>query len=732
MYARAMPPHGAGHMQDRPLASACEWYAASQPLSLHCLALHGPGWLWLARPGRLGGPGWCGPPRGPRVPRGRVRAALEKQIYNRRHHRHAMSFNPTAVSVHALKKSYPLNGYGGYGGPFGAAGAFGNTLIGSGNPGPDVMLRVFMLLKLGLDLEVKWALTTVCLLLLSLPHLVNFDKEPFLGHELLAHFARPYGALDGGGELCGDALTLSLDALLLLRNALQDLANQQWLLQIKGIKKTLLAVLRVLSALVFGPPRDSLVALEEANRYHEAFGYLLDLVETLSCYFIDNPKGDGLFAEMARILALLRDKLVVVAAVRTLAHLLIRRLHTVPEPEADAAAVGAAAADAAGADLGAAPAPAVRLNCIDLLQAATLHQITTYLLLNDAELNLAALEFLWAYLTSEAVLPQCTVEQSQRARLERLCRASDGLRILVKQLPQLVLKQLALNDPAVAAQVLNLPLQIAQQQHLSKRGLHTLVPTVVPELSEQLYDIIVKFPEPLRASTWLRCCYEPVYAAAAATATGAKSPVVPGEVTQILLWKAYEKQFERVWQPQGDDLGLPKLLPAVDFIKNVSAAFPHSQAMVVNTDAAGAPKRKFIIKGIQPRQFVVNIDVGNYDALKQKPTRQALELEQSATNASLPIGHVDLERFHQSIDTFNLLVLGSGSIERAALPTVNALSAAVLEVLVEEIAEEARGGDPTKADVFRHENSWMRDVIYVNPGLVDCGVVGDKLLALVV
>lgn len=647
-----------------------------------------------------------------------------------------MSFNPTAVSVHALKKSYPLNGFSGYGGPFGAAGAFGNSLIGSGNPGPDVMLRVFMLLKLGLDLEVKWALTTVCLLLLSLPHLVNFDKVPFLGHELLAYFARPYVALDGGGELCGDALTLSLDALLLLRNALQDLVNQQWLLQIKGIKKTLLAVLRVLSALVFGPHRGSLVALEEANRYHEAFGYLLDLIETLSCYFIDNPKGDGLFAEMTRILALLRDKLVVVAAVRTLAHLLIRRLHTVQELDKAADKAADAAADstaAAAADVGAAPAPAVRLNCIDLLQAATLHQITTYLLLNDAELNLAVLEFLWAYLTSEAVLPQYTVEQSQRARLQRLCRASDGLRILVKQLPQLVLKLLALNDPAVAAQVLNLPLQIAQQQHLSKRGLHTLVPTVVPELSEQLYDIIVKFPEPLRASTWLRCCYEPVYApTAAAGATGAKSPVVPGEVTQILLWKAYEKQFERVWQPQGDDLGLPKLLPAVDFIKNVSAAFPHSQAMVVNTDAAGGPKRKFIIKGIQPRQFVVNIDVGNYDALKQKPTRQALELEQSATNASLPIGHVDLERFHQSIDTFNLLVMGSGSIDRAALPAVNALSAAVLEVLVEDIAEEARAGDPTKADVFRHENGWMRDVIYVNPGLVDSGVVGDKLLALVV
>ena len=97
------------------------------------------------------------------------------------------------------------------------------------------------------------------------------------------------------------------------------------------------------------------------------------------------------------------------------------------------------------------------------------------------------------------------------------------------------------------------------------------MPTSAPELTEELYKIIVAFPEPIRASTWLHCCYE-------ATMTE------QAEVTQISIWKAYETQFQEIWKPNTEGTlnhNYKPLLPAVEFIKNVTKAFPYAEAKVV-------------------------------------------------------------------------------------------------------------------------------------------------------
>jgi len=66
------------------------------------------------------------------------------------------------------------------------------------------------------------------------------------------------------------------------------------------------------------------------------------------------------------------------------------------------------------------------------------------------------------------------------------------------------------------------------------------------------------------------------------------------EITQIALWQAYQQRFSEFVA-----LGR-QLLPAADFIKNVSIAFKGAVAMVVPASQPGQAQ-KFIIKGIKPR-----------------------------------------------------------------------------------------------------------------------------------
>ncbi|CAH2355934.1 chromatin structure-remodeling complex subunit Rsc9p [[Candida] railenensis] len=612
--------------------------------------------------------------------------------------------------------------------------SYSTQLLGSGNLGPNVMSRVFMSFRSGIDSEIRWALTTLCSLSLSSPNLINFEKFPVLGNELIKWFTNPFRG-SNGNQISEMELTFALDSVLTLRNASQDLINQQWLSQVKNLKKTIVTVLKQLVNWLLLGKDLSVSVLSNINRYHEVFGYLLDLVETLSCYWVDNGKNDALFKEMLIILEESKDKGVILGVLKSLGNLLIIKGHSAALEEA---ATGLSSAAASADDSSRDPTP-IKSNCIDSIPKSTLHKITQYLLLNDSELNFAIIQFLKQYLSSEALNASYpTVQDSQQYRLNQLIESSDSLKILIQSLPQLILQSLPLNIPT---DIPNLPPTI-----LSRRALHSSVPTIIPSLTTELYDVIVKFHEPLRASTWLRCCYEPVYqeynvddnskqSSAAGGATGGVP--IPGEVTQISLWKAYEKQFEKVWQPsQEKDVKYPKLLPAVDFIKNVSAAFPHSQAMVVNTDAVdGAPKRKFIIKGIQPRQFVVNIDVGNYDALRQKPSVQSLEIEQHSTNSSLPVGHVDHGKFHHNLNAINSIILQAQQqqhpfvFRKDQLPILNLISSELLEYVLsnttEEDSEHAHG-------IFRYENSWMKDLIYANPGLVDSGILNEKWLEILI
>ncbi|KAM9915302.1 hypothetical protein OXX59_010567, partial [Metschnikowia pulcherrima] len=72
--------------------------------------------------------------------------------------------------------------------------------------------------------------------------------------------------------------------------------------------------------------------------------------------------------------------------------------------------------------------------------------------------------------------------------------------------------------------------------------------------------------------------------------------------------------------------------------------------MVVNVplaDPTQQPRKKFIIKGIQPRQFPVSIDIGTFEALRKN--NRAPE-EKGVTAAE--VGDVDTTSFKENLNAF--------------------------------------------------------------------------------
>ena len=99
--------------------------------------------------------------------------------------------------------------------------------------------------------------------------------------------------------------------------------------------------------------------------------------------------------------------------------------------------------------------------------------------------------------------------------------------------------------------------------------------TEIPNVPQDLMDQFLKHEEPDRSNHWLKAVFE----------EDAES-----DITQIALWQAYQARF-------ADYTSLTtQLLPAAEFIKNVSTIFAGANAQVVN-----GVNHKFIIKGIRPR-----------------------------------------------------------------------------------------------------------------------------------
>lgn len=590
------------------------------------------------------------------------------------------------------------------------AAAASSDLHGNGHMGVGTLDRVILSLESGIDSEISFALSTLLYYSCNEPTVLLLPVYPLIGNELIAHFMKPYlliaDDVNNLDTLDSKLLSNSVESLLSLRNAVQDLQNQQWLCQSDTFRKHALTALKFFNDwLYMGLYRKLHLSMRNNDLFIESYVYLLDTLDVLTCFYVENRLGDPLFAQLLVLLVNTTDKHALNTVIKCLYHQLFL----------------------GGADALAPRDPmATTDNCIDALKPEHLTIITRLLFVDDDDLVKSALAFLKQYLFSEAVHPEhrSSVKKSQQVRLQKLVYATgskSNLHILLKQLPELIVAKLPLVNPSETDTTV--PLQLALRSPQS-------VPAVTSRLPPKLYDIIITFPEPLRATTWLRCCYESPKTTSAYT-PGESADAVPGEVTQISLWKAYENQFEAIWK-QRLNPNWPNLLPAVDFIKNVSTAFPNSEAMVVTvptTDPSQPPKKKFIIKGIQPRQHPVNIDVANFEALRKG---FAASTENSSVGAS--IGDVNNVAFEEALRTFTDLILyasdglpGPEDTEAPWYSPINILSRDILDKLVEELLDTDTDGQ-YKNIFTQYNKGWLPDLVFYNPGLVDRKYIDGKWL----
>ena len=135
-----------------------------------------------------------------------------------------------------------------------------------------------------------------------------------------------------------------------------------------------------------------------------------------------------------------------------------------------------------------------------------------------------------------------------------------------------------LSLPSFLGQLTRL-LQYQAREEPHRREVTKAIPaasaTEIPNVPQDLMDQFLKYEEPDRSNHWLKAVFE----------EDAES-----DITQIALWQAYQARFSDYTS------STTQLLPAAEFIKNVSTIFAGANAQVVN-----GINHKFIIKGIRPR-----------------------------------------------------------------------------------------------------------------------------------
>lgn len=299
----------------------------------------------------------------------------------------------------------------------------------------------------------------------------------------------------------------------------------------------------------------------------ELLRYALDIAESVSGFISPAPKDDLLFISTMRILETTNDRFLTVTILRILSRLMVNT--SINEP-----------------------------NVADNVTECVLDKVASFVVLSSAskdvlndDLVLGSLDFLHQF-----CLPG-------GARVERVLRSSERRAILKDFIPRLLTYNCKWDTEFTGSELPTLKLL---------QRVRTQQPKAAPFLKAHtdLFSEIDSLNEPARATAWMRSCY---YA------------VEDGEVTQISLWKSYEAQFGETSSQKAK-----RLLPAVDFIKNVNNAFPFSSAMVINLDNG---QKRFIIKGILPRQYPISITRGDFEALKQPPVKSSGDEEQGKKRA---------------------------------------------------------------------------------------------------
>ncbi|KAI4642856.1 hypothetical protein J4E93_006925 [Alternaria ventricosa] len=186
----------------------------------------------------------------------------------------------------------------------------------------------------------------------------------------------------------------------------------------------------------------------------------------------------------------------------------------------------------------------------------TLKSICDWLLVEDEDLRIACLDFLYLF----TGFPD---------NVETLVHEVD-IEGVAKQLVRL------LQYGAIAYE---------ERRSAAKTAKTSAPPENAPKLSSAIIDHLVTLDEPERSSQWLKTCFE---------------EDATGEITQIQLWSAYNAAFSE--HMTNNPASFKALMPAKDFITNVSTTFGGASAQVLTV--GGQPK--YTIRGIRPRSVPVD------------------------------------------------------------------------------------------------------------------------------
>ncbi|KAL8728104.1 MAG: hypothetical protein Q9166_005629 [cf. Caloplaca sp. 2 TL-2023] len=214
-------------------------------------------------------------------------------------------------------------------------------------------------------------------------------------------------------------------------------------------------------------------------------------------------------------------------------------------------------------------------NNITRVPPATINKIVNWCLLQDEELVGAALDFLYQYTAnpSNVALLLYNHKSWECPLSPLLSRMSKTLRYGETEVQSKVILQQAV--PEIPAEN-------------------------IPNLPADLLQKLLQMEEPERSNVWLKCVFE---------------EHKDSEITQIALWTAYQTRFAQYPNPNMPNA--TGLLPAAEFIKNVSIIFESANAQVVN-----GVQNKFIIKGIRPRRHPTDLRQHIYLRCMWKPPGQ--------------------------------------------------------------------------------------------------------------
>ncbi|KAH4600729.1 hypothetical protein HBH82_184360 [Parastagonospora nodorum] len=186
----------------------------------------------------------------------------------------------------------------------------------------------------------------------------------------------------------------------------------------------------------------------------------------------------------------------------------------------------------------------------------TLQSICDWLLVEDEDLRIACLDFLYLF-------------TGFSDNVETLAHEVD-IESVVNQLVRM------LQYGAIAYE---------ERRSASKPSKSVPSSDSAPKLSSAIIEHLVSLEEPERSSQWLKTCFE---------------EDLTGEITQIQLWSAYNAAFSEA--VSSNTATHRALMPAKDFITNVSTTFTGASAQVLTV--GGQPK--YTIRGIRPRSVPVD------------------------------------------------------------------------------------------------------------------------------